>query len=320
MASKVTGSKTAADTENREPTVKELSDEEFAAFEQEVGADDFSDVLDDPVRLYFKDIGNVPLLTPEEEVKLAIKIREGDDKARKKLCESNLRLVVSIARRYINRGVSFLDLIQEGNIGLIRAVERFDHTKGYKFSTYATWWIRQAVTRCIADQGRTIRIPVHMVEKINKYVRVKRQLFQELGREPDKKEIAEALGTDVETIEELEKINTDPVSLETPVGEEEDSRLADFIADNTMRSADALVDDVMLRKEIYKALDTLSERERMVLILRFGLEDGKSRTLEEVGEVFNVTRERIRQIEAKALRKLRYPSKSKPLMDFANEY
>lgn len=331
--------------EDREPTIRELSDEGFVTFEMEVGSDDLSDdispenvdntacdthtkartnnepfAIDDPVRLYFKEIGSVPLLSAEEEVELAVKIKNGDEAARNKLCESNLRLVVSIARRYVNRGVSFLDLIQEGNIGLIKAVEKFDHTKGYKFSTYATWWIRQAITRAIADQGRTIRIPVHMVETINKYIRVKRQLFQELGREPSNKEIADVLGITVEKVEEIIKINVEPVSLETPIGEEEDSHLVDFIADDKLKSSEALVDDVMLRKEIDKVLNTLSERERTVLILRYGLDDGNPKTLEDVGKVFNVTRERIRQIEAKALRKLRYPARSKLLIDYKNEY
>lgn len=326
--------------ESREPSIKELLDDSFATFEGEVVDDNYSDVIitnstdeiinekcdttvettisDDPVRLYFKDIGRVPLLSAEEEIELAIRINNGDEYARNKLCESNLRLVVSVARRYLNRGVSFLDLIQEGNIGLMKAVEKFDHTKGYKFSTYATWWIRQAVTRAIADQGRTIRIPVHMVETINKYSRVKRQLFQDLGREPSNEEIAKELGVTIEKVEEIIKISQDPISLETPIGEEEDSHLVDFIADNKMKSSEAIIDDEMLRIEIEKVLDTLSERERRVLTLRFGLEDGIPKTLEEVGKEFNVTRERIRQIEAKALKKIRYPSRSKMLVDFKN--
>ena len=271
---------------------------------------------DDPVRMYFKEIGKVPLLTAEEERELAIRIEQGDEEAKKKLCESNLRLVVSIARRYLNRGLSFLDLIQEGNLGLIKAVEKFDYTKGYKFSTYATWWIRQAITRSIADQARTIRIPVHMVETINKLIRISRQLLQEYGREPTSEEIAEEMGITVEKVREIKKISQDPVSLETPIGEEEDSHLGDFIPDEDIPSPVDAAAYSMLQKHLREVLDTLSEREKKVLILRFGLDDGRPRTLEEVGKEFNVTRERIRQIEAKALRKLRHPSRSKKLKDY----
>ncbi len=271
---------------------------------------------DDPVRMYFKEIGKVPLLTAEEEKELAIRIENGDEDAKKKLCESNLRLVVSIARRYLNRGLSFLDLIQEGNLGLIKAVEKFDYTKGYKFSTYATWWIRQAITRSIADQARTIRIPVHMVETINKLIRISRQLLQEYGREPTSEEIAKEMGISVEKVREIKKISQDPVSLETPIGEEEDSHLGDFIPDEDIPSPVDAAAYSMLQKQLREVLDTLSEREKKVLILRFGLDDGRPRTLEEVGKEFNVTRERIRQIEAKALRKLRHPSRSKKLKDY----
>ena len=271
---------------------------------------------DDPVRMYFKEIGKVPLLSAEEERELAIRIEQGDEEAKKKLCESNLRLVVSIARRYLNRGLSFLDLIQEGNLGLIKAVEKFDYTKGYKFSTYATWWIRQAITRSIADQARTIRIPVHMVETINKLIRVQRQLLQELGREPTSEEIAKEMGISVEKVREIKKISQDPVSLETPIGEEEDSHLGDFIPDEDIPSPVDAAAYSMLQKQLREVLDTLSDREKKVLILRFGLDDGRPRTLEEVGKEFNVTRERIRQIEAKALRKLRHPSRSKKLRDY----
>ena len=271
---------------------------------------------DDPVRMYFKEIGKVPLLTADEERELAIRIENGDEEAKKKLCESNLRLVVSIARRYLNRGLSFLDLIQEGNLGLIKAVEKFDYSQGYKFSTYATWWIRQAITRSIADQARTIRIPVHMVETINKLIRISRQLLQELGREPTAEEIAKEMGISVEKVREIKKISQDPVSLETPIGEEEDSHLGDFIPDEDIPSPVEAAAYSMLQKQLREVLDTLSEREKKVLILRFGLDDGRPRTLEEVGKEFNVTRERIRQIEAKALRKLRHPSRSKKLRDY----
>lgn len=271
---------------------------------------------DDAVRMYLKEIGKVPLLSGEQERELAIRMEQGDEDAKKKLCESNLRLVVSIAKRYLNRGLSFLDLIQEGNLGLIKAVDKFDYTKGYKFSTYATWWIRQAITRSIADQARTIRIPVHMVETINKLIRISRQLLQELGREPTSEEIAKEMGITVEKVREIKKISQDPVSLETPIGEEEDSHLGDFIPDDDVPAPVEAAAYSMLKEQLMEVLDTLSEREKKVLMLRFGLEDGRPRTLEEVGKEFNVTRERIRQIEAKALRKLRHPSRSKKLRDY----
>ena len=272
--------------------------------------------IEDPVRMYLKEIGKVPLLTAEEEIELAKKMEQGDEDAKKRLAEANLRLVVSIAKRYVGRGMLFLDLIQEGNLGLIKAVEKFDYRKGYKFSTYATWWIRQAITRAIADQARTIRIPVHMVETINKLIRVSRQLLQELGREPTPEEIAEEMDMSVERVREILKISQEPVSLETPIGEEEDSHLGDFIQDdNVPVPADAAA--FTLRKEqLVEVLGTLTEREQKVLRLRFGLDDGRARTLEEVGKEFNVTRERIRQIEAKALRKLRHPSRSRKLKDY----
>lgn len=272
--------------------------------------------INDPVRMYLKEIGRVPLLTAEDEIELAKRIEQGDEEAKKRLAEANLRLVVSIAKRYVGRGMLFLDLIQEGNMGLIKAVEKFDRTKGFKFSTYATWWIRQAITRAIADQARTIRIPVHMVETINKYIRVSRQLHQDLGREPTPEEIAQEMGLTPEKVREIMKIAQEPISLETPVGEENDSSLGDFIEDHeVMAPADAASYE-MLKEQISEVLDTLTEREESVLRLRFGLDDGRTRTLEEVGKVFGVTRERIRQIEAKALRKLRHPSRSKRLKDF----
>ena len=272
--------------------------------------------VEDPVRMYLKEIGKVNLLTAEEEIDLAQRMENGDDEAKKRLAEANLRLVVSIAKRYVGRGMQFLDLIQEGNLGLIKAVEKFDYQKGYKFSTYATWWIRQAITRAIADQARTIRIPVHMVETINKQIRISRQLLQELGREPTPEEIAEKMDITVDRVREIMKISQEPVSLETPIGEEEDSHLGDFIQDeNAPVPADAAT-FTMLREQLDEVLGTLTEREQKVLILRFGLEDGRGRTLEEVGKEFNVTRERIRQIEAKALRKLRHPSRSRKLKDY----
>ena len=272
--------------------------------------------IEDPVRMYLKEIGKVPLLTAEEEIELAKRMELGDQDAKKRLAEANLRLVVSIAKRYVGRGMLFLDLIQEGNLGLIKAVEKFDYRKGYKFSTYATWWIRQAITRAIADQARTIRIPVHMVETINKLIRVSRQLLQELGREPSPEEIAEEMNMPVDRVREILKISQEPVSLETPIGEEEDSHLGDFIQDdNVPVPADAAA-FTLLKEQLVEVLGTLTEREQKVLRLRFGLDDGRARTLEEVGKEFNVTRERIRQIEAKALRKLRHPSRSRKLKDY----
>jgi RNA polymerase primary sigma factor len=272
--------------------------------------------IDDPVRMYLKEIGKVPLLTQAQEVALAQRMEKGDEEAKRKLIEANLRLVVSIAKKYVGRGMLFLDLIQEGNLGLIRAVEKFDWRKGYKFSTYATWWIRQAITRALADQARTIRIPVHMVETINKLVRISRQLLQELGREPTAEEIAEAMGLPVERVREINKIAQEPISLETPIGEEEDSHLGDFIEDHDALAPAEAASFTMLKEQLESVLETLSPRERKVLKLRFGLDDGRPRTLEEVGREFGVTRERIRQIEAKALRKLRHPTRSKRLKDF----
>ena len=272
--------------------------------------------VDDPVRMYLREIGRIPLLTYDEELELAKKILEGDEDAKQKLAESNLRLVVSIAKKYVGRGMLFLDLIQEGNMGLIKAVEKFDYTKGFKFSTYATWWIRQAITRAIADQARTIRIPVHMVETINKLIRTSRHLLQQLGREPSPEEIAAAMDIPVERVREIQKISQEPVSLETPIGEEEDSHLGDFIQDEDSPAPHDAASYTMLREQLEEVMNTLTPREAKVLKLRFGLEDGKSRTLEEVGKEFNVTRERIRQIEAKALRKLRHPSRSKKLRDY----
>ncbi|MGG7077942.1 RNA polymerase sigma factor RpoD [Clostridium sardiniense] len=272
--------------------------------------------IDDPVRMYLKEIGKVPLLSSEEEIELAKKIEEGSQYAKKKLAEANLRLVVSIAKRYVGRGMLFLDLIQEGNLGLIKAVEKFDYRKGYKFSTYATWWIRQAITRAIADQARTIRIPVHMVETINKLIRVQRQLLQELGRDPFPEEISKVMDLPVEKVREIQKIAQEPVSLETPIGEEEDSHLGDFIPDDDALAPAEAAAFTMLKEQLINVLDTLTPREEKVLRLRFGLDDGRARTLEEVGKEFNVTRERIRQIEAKALRKLRHPSRSKKLKDY----
>ena len=272
--------------------------------------------IDDPVRMYLKEIGRVPLLTADEEVALAKRMQDGDEIAQKRLAEANLRLVVSIAKRYVGRGMLFLDLIQEGNLGLIKAVEKFDYTKGYKFSTYATWWIRQAITRAIADQARTIRIPVHMVETINKLIRVSRQLLQQLGREPSPEEIAKEMDISVERVREIMKIAQEPVSLETPIGEEEDSHLGDFIEDQDAPAPADAASFMLLKEQLEEVLDTLTPREEKVLRLRFGLDDGRARTLEEVGQNFGVTRERIRQIEAKALRKLRHPSRSRKLKDF----
>ena len=291
-----------------EPTEEELENIEMAV------PDGVS--IEDPVRMYLKEIGKVPLLTAEEEKELAMKMEAGDMEAKKRLAEANLRLVVSIAKRYVGRGMLFLDLIQEGNLGLIKAVEKFDYRKGYKFSTYATWWIRQAITRAIADQARTIRIPVHMVETINKLIRVQRQLLQELGREPYPEEIAEKMGLPVERVREIQKISQEPVSLETPIGEEEDSHLGDFIQDDNVPVPAEAAAFTLLKEQLVEVLGTLTEREQKVLCLRFGLEDGRARTLEEVGKEFDVTRERIRQIEAKALRKLRHPRRSRKLKDY----
>lgn len=291
-----------------EPTEEELENIEFSV------PDGIS--IEDPVRMYLKEIGKVPLLSADEEVDLAKRMEEGDSDAKKRLAEANLRLVVSIAKRYVGRGMLFLDLIQEGNLGLIKAVEKFDYRKGYKFSTYATWWIRQAITRAIADQARTIRIPVHMVETINKLIRVQRQLLQELGREPYPEEIAKEMQLPVERVREIQKISQEPVSLETPIGEEEDSHLGDFIQDDNVPVPAEAAAFTLLKEQLSEVLDTLTEREQKVLRLRFGLDDGRARTLEEVGKEFDVTRERIRQIEAKALRKLRHPSRSRKLKDY----
>ena len=293
--------------------IEEVTEEEMA----DVKVDD-SYSTDDPVRMFLKEIGKVPLLTAEEEVELAIRMSHGDEEAKRRMTEANLRLVVSIAKRYVGRGMLFLDLIQEGNLGLIKAVEKFDYTKGYKFSTYATWWIRQAITRAIADQARTIRIPVHMVETINKVIRVSRQLLQELGHDPSAEEIAAEMGMPVEKVREILKIAQEPVSLETPIGEEEDSHLGDFIPDEDASEPSEAASFSLLKEQLMEVLDTLTPREKKVLELRFGIVDGRTRTLEEVGKEFNVTRERIRQIEAKALRKLRHPSRSKKLRDFLN--
>ena len=299
-----------------EPDVEDLKEVEELKLE-EITETSFEGVnIDDPVRMYLREIGKIPLLTFEQELDLAQKILEGDEEAKQKLSESNLRLVVSIAKKYVGRGMLFLDLIQEGNMGLIKAVEKFDYTKGFKFSTYATWWIRQAITRAIADQARTIRIPVHMVETINKLIRTSRNLLQQLGREPTPEEIAQEMEISVEKVIEIQKIAQDPVSLETPIGEEEDSHLGDFIQDEDSPAPHDAASYTLLKEQLEEVMNTLTPREAKVLKLRFGLEDGKSRTLEEVGREFNVTRERIRQIEAKALRKLRHPSRSKKLRDY----
>jgi len=305
--------------EEQSPDVEELKELEIAEEEvvdPESLVDNFS--TDDPVRMYLKEIGKVALLSAEEEVELATRMGEGDEEARRRMAEANLRLVVSIAKRYVGRGMMFLDLIQEGNLGLIKAVEKFDYTKGYKFSTYATWWIRQAITRAIADQARTIRIPVHMVETINKVIRVSRQLLQELGHDPSPEEIAEEMNIPVEKVRDILKIAQEPVSLETPIGEEEDSHLGDFIPDEDASEPAEAASFTLLKEQLMTVLSTLTPREAKVLRLRFGIEDGRTRTLEEVGKEFQVTRERIRQIEAKALRKLRHPSRSKKLRDFLN--
>ena len=294
--------------------IDEVTEEEIA--EADSMADSYS--TDDPVRMYLKEIGKVSLLTQEEEIELAARMSQGDEEAKRRMAEANLRLVVSIAKRYVGRGMLFLDLIQEGNLGLIKAVEKFDYTKGYKFSTYATWWIRQAITRAIADQARTIRIPVHMVETINKVIRVSRQLLQELGHDPSAEEIAAEMNIPVEKVRDILKIAQEPVSLETPIGEEEDSHLGDFIPDEDASEPSEAASFSLLKEQLMSVLATLTPREEKVLRLRFGIEDGRTRTLEEVGKEFNVTRERIRQIEAKALRKLRHPSRSKKLRDFLN--
>ncbi len=294
--------------------LEELSKEELV--DPETLIDSFN--IDDPVRMYLKEIGKVPLLTPEEEVELAMQMANGDEDAKKRMAEANLRLVVSIAKRYVGRGMLFLDLIQEGNLGLIKAVDKFNYTKGYKFSTYATWWIRQAITRAIADQARTIRIPVHMVETINKVIRVSRQLLQELGHDPTPEEISKEMNMPVDKVRDILKIAQEPVSLETPIGEEEDSHLGDFIPDEDASEPAEAASFTLLKEQLTEVLGTLTPREEKVLRLRFGIEDGRTRTLEEVGKEFNVTRERIRQIEAKALRKLRHPSRSKKLKDFLN--
>ena len=302
------------------PEVEDLADIEEVTEEEINDTDALMDSFstDDPVRMYLKEIGKVPLLTPEEEVELAIQMSQGNEEAKHRMTEANLRLVVSIAKRYVGRGMLFLDLIQEGNLGLIKAVEKFDYTKGYKFSTYATWWIRQAITRAIADQARTIRIPVHMVETINKTIRVSRQLLQELGHDPSAEEIAKEMDMPVDKVRDILKIAQEPVSLETPIGEEEDSHLGDFIPDEDASEPSEAASFSLLREQLEEVLDTLAPREKKVLELRFGIVDGRTRTLEEVGKEFNVTRERIRQIEAKALRKLRHPSRSKKLRDFLN--
>ncbi len=295
---------------------KDMEEEEVIDVEKEDLSPPKGISVDDPVRMYLKEIGKVPLLDADEETELAKRMEQGDEEAKRRLAEANLRLVVSIAKRYVGRGMQFLDLIQEGNLGLIKAVEKFDYRKGFKFSTYATWWIRQAITRAIADQARTIRIPVHMVETINKLIRVSRQLLQDLGREPTPEEIASEMNLDEEKVREIMKIAQEPVSLETPIGEEEDSHLGDFIEDDAAQAPAEAATFTLLKEQLIEVLDTLTPREQKVLRLRFGLDDGRARTLEEVGKEFDVTRERIRQIEAKALRKLRHPSRSKKLKDF----
>ena len=306
------------DLDIEEPDIEDLEAVEDIKLE-EIDLNNMDGInIDDPVRMYLREIGRIPLLSYDEELELAKKVLDGDEDAKKKLAESNLRLVVSIAKKYVGRGMLFLDLIQEGNMGLIKAVEKFDYTKGYKFSTYATWWIRQAITRAIADQARTIRIPVHMVETINKLIRTSRHLLQQLGREPTPEEIAEEMEIPVERVTEIQKIAQDPVSLETPIGEEDDSHLGDFIQDEDSPAPQDAAAYTLLKEQLEEVMKTLTPREAKVLKLRFGLEDGKSRTLEEVGKEFQVTRERIRQIEAKALRKLRHPSRSKKLKDYMN--
>ncbi|MBQ2231267.1 MAG: RNA polymerase sigma factor RpoD [Oscillospiraceae bacterium] len=302
------------------PDLEDLADIEEITKEELEDTDSMMDAyaIDDPVRMYLKEIGKVKLLSPEEEVDLAVKMANGDEAAKQQMAEANLRLVVSIAKRYVGRGMQFLDLIQEGNLGLIKAVDKFNYQKGYKFSTYATWWIRQAITRAIADQARTIRIPVHMVETINKVIRVSRQLLQELGHDPSPEEIADEMNMPVDKVRDILKIAQEPVSLETPIGEEEDSHLGDFLEDENASEPAEVASFTLLKEQLMEVLDTLTPREKKVLELRFGIIDGRTRTLEEVGKEFNVTRERIRQIEAKALRKLRHPSRSKKLKDFLN--
>ena len=302
------------------PDLEDLADIEEITKEEREDTDSMMDAyaIDDPVRMYLKEIGKVKLLSPEEEVDLAVKMANGDEAAKQQMAEANLRLVVSIAKRYVGRGMQFLDLIQEGNLGLIKAVDKFNYQKGYKFSTYATWWIRQAITRAIADQARTIRIPVHMVETINKVIRVSRQLLQELGHDPSPEEIADEMNMPVDKVRDILKIAQEPVSLETPIGEEEDSHLGDFLEDENASEPAEVASFTLLKEQLMEVLDTLTPREKKVLELRFGIIDGRTRTLEEVGKEFNVTRERIRQIEAKALRKLRHPSRSKKLKDFLN--
>ena len=310
------GAKLTDDLDDDEPDIEDLKEVEDVKIE-DVNINTLEGVnIDDPVRMYLREIGKIPLLTYEEEIELAKEVLEGDEEAKQKLAESNLRLVVSIAKKYVGRGMLFLDLIQEGNMGLIKAVEKFDYTKGFKFSTYATWWIRQAITRAIADQARTIRIPVHMVETINKLIRISRHLLQQMGREPTPEEIAVEMEVPVERVMEIQKIAQDPVSLETPIGEEDDSHLGDFIQDDDSPAPQDSAAYTLLKEQLEEVMNTLTPREARVLKLRFGLEDGKARTLEEVGRVFEVTRERIRQIEAKALRKLRHPSRSKKLKDY----
>ena len=313
-----TGEDEEIDLDIEEPDIDELEAMEEIKVE-EIDLDNMEGInVDDPVRIYLREIGRIPLLTYEEEIELAKRVLEGDEEAKQKLAESNLRLVVNLAKKYVGRGMQFLDLIQEGNMGLIKAVDKFDYTKGFKFSTYATWWIRQAITRAIADQGRTIRIPVHMVETINKLIRTSRHLLQQLGREPSPEEIAKEMEIPVEKVAEIQKIAQDPVSLETPIGEEDDSHLGDFIQDDDSLAPQDVAAYTLLKEQLEEIMKTLTPREAKVLKLRFGLEDGKARTLEEVGREFNVTRERIRQIEAKALRKLRHPSRSKKLKDYIN--
>lgn len=306
------------DLDDEEPDIEDLKEVEYLKLDEITDTSYEGINVDDPVRMYLREIGRIPLLTFDQELDLAKRILDGDEDAKKRLAESNLRLVVSIAKKYVGRGMLFLDLIQEGNMGLIKAVEKFDYTKGFKFSTYATWWIRQAITRAIADQARTIRIPVHMVETINKLIRTSRHLLQQLGREPTPEEIAEEMEIPVEKVMEIQKIAQDPVSLETPIGEEDDSHLGDFIQDEDSPAPHDAASYTLLREQLEEVMNTLTPREAKVLKLRFGLEDGKARTLEEVGKEFDVTRERIRQIEAKALRKLRHPSRSKKLRDYMN--